>query len=252
MGNGKADDCGGAGNRNVGADRCNAYDRTDWHAPHPKPNSSTNGCAADQPRDWIHPRVVERGGVRCCRRNMDGEPRNVSWSRSMFFRKNRDSSPSTLEPFAPITDFGNSGRESRSEPASPRGFRSLTDAMRTENPDFAFGPRLGNSPATWAGDSEDENPWQPKPLCGSQNVTPDVASHRIDACFASQAFLDDVAWSIETHGLRDDTHLPLEHDLDLELSVMESVQDLSRSVAKGTARRAVKPNPQDALKDWHD
>jgi len=170
----------------------------------------------------------------------------------MFFRKNRDSSSSALEPFAPITACGNSDRESRSEPVTPRGFRSLSDAMRTENPDFAFGPLLGSSPATWAGDSEDENPWQPEPLCVSPSVVSDVSSHRIDACFASQAFLDDVAWSIETHGLRDDTHLPLDHDMDLELSVMESVQDLSRSVAKGTVRRAGKPNPQDALKNWGD
>jgi hypothetical protein len=66
----------------------------------------------------------------------------------------------------------------------------------------------------------------------------DLTSEGVDSCFCSEAFLDDVAWLSQTIEIRLETEEAIADALDLELGLMETVQDLSRILAKTPARRA--------------
>jgi hypothetical protein len=61
----------------------------------------------------------------------------------------------------------------------------------------------------------------------------------LDACYASDAFLDDLDWAAQRHAVESRYGIEAEAIHDEELGMLEAVQDLSRFVARTTPRRAV-------------
>lgn len=150
----------------------------------------------------------------------------------------------SIDGFVPATQWNELRQRFVSEPSQTRGLRSLTAALEAENPEMSdrtlFPIRRGNRSRV---------AWQPdKTAVASDEVVCNRAEFdstgtyafdtEVDVCFASDRFMDHLEWSLQTIDLRSVGNPEGTLDLDLELGLMEAVQDLSRIVARGTARRA--------------
>lgn len=135
--------------------------------------------------------------------------------------------------FVPATHWNEMRKYYGSEPSQVRGLRLPSIALQSENPELADIPALMNRRAQWnLSFLPDANPeYQFSPAT-------DLTSEGVDSCFCSEAFLDDVAWLSQTIEIRLDAEEAMADSLDLELGLMETVQDLSRILAKTPARRS--------------
>jgi len=134
--------------------------------------------------------------------------------------------------YVPATHWTEMRQYYGSEPSQVRGLRLSSIALQSENPELSDIPALMNRRAQWN-------------LSFLPEVTPehhfspatDLSSEGVDSCFCSEAFLDDVAWLSQTIEIRLETEERIADSLDLELGLMETVQDLSRILARTPARR---------------
>jgi hypothetical protein len=125
-----------------------------------------------------------------------------------------------------------------------RGLRRLSQVMETENPENLDG-------------AQTDVRWSISPMdCSmevdvveeSMDLIPDRIVAELDACYASETFMDDLDWALQTYDIcqRD---FGEEDNMDEELEMLEAVQDLTRFVAKTSPRRAatapVKPSIPD-------
>ncbi len=152
--------------------------------------------------------------------------------------------------FLPAMQWNDLRRQLGSAPSGNDGLRSLSNSMRAENPQFDVGGDAFNRRTVDEGPRSDHDGlWnsekgttRPISLNIGRRNTP-VPCERFDACFASQAFLDDVAWDVETFDVQfsDDTEPAM--DMDFELGLLEAVQDVSRLAARSVVRRAAAAPP---------
>jgi hypothetical protein len=135
--------------------------------------------------------------------------------------------------YVPATHWNEMRQYYGSEPSQVRGLRLPSIAMQSENPELADIPAWMNRRAQWnlsfLPDATPEHYFSP---------ATELTSEGVDSCFCSEAFLDDVAWLSQTIEIRLDTEEAMADSLDLELGLMETVQDLSRILAKTPARRS--------------
>ncbi len=135
--------------------------------------------------------------------------------------------------YVPATHWNEMRQYYGSEPSQVRGLRLPSVALQSENPELADIPALMNRRAQW------NLSFLPEATPEHQfSSATDLTSEGVDSCFCSEAFLDDVAWLSQTIEIRLDTEEAIADSLDLELGLMETVQDLSRIMAKTPARRA--------------
>ncbi|MBM3966904.1 MAG: hypothetical protein FJ308_17835 [Planctomycetes bacterium] len=135
--------------------------------------------------------------------------------------------------YVPATHWNEMRQYYGSEPSQVRGLRMPSVALQSENPELADIPALMNRRAQWnlsfLPETNPEHQFSP---------ATDLTSEGVDSCFCSEAFLDDVAWLSQTIEIRLDTEDGFADSIDLELGLMETVQDLSRIMAKTPARRS--------------
>lgn len=118
-------------------------------------------------------------------------------------------------------------------PSRARGLRPLSQAMESENPEnldcSGHSMRWNISPM----DCSSAMDMLHKPL----ELAFDNDLAELDACYASETFLDDLDWALQTYEIcqRD---AKFEDTMDEELEMLEAVQDLTRFVTKVTPRRA--------------
>lgn len=156
-----------------------------------------------------------------------------------------DPAPS-LEGFVPATQWDALRKKHPPRRRGARGLRSLSQAMQTENPDQSDWCK--SSELRWgrssmdlfhAGDGDGivENGVVETALAEAR------AAAQLDACFASESFLDDLDWSLQTYDLchrdfeRDVSEVSSSDAMDAELEMLEAVQDLTRFVARTTPQR---------------
>lgn len=144
-----------------------------------------------------------------------------------------ESEPS-MDSFVPATQWDELRKLYPPKRSRSRGLRRLSQAMETENPENLTGSKADAS-------------WTISPLdCSmeidmveeSMDLVPDRIAAELDACYASEAFMDDLDWALQTYDIcqRDSSE---DENMDEELEMLEAVQDLTRFVAKTSPRRAV-------------
>ena len=134
--------------------------------------------------------------------------------------------------YVPATHWKEMRQYYGSVPSQVRGLRLSSIALQSENPELSDIPALMNRRAQWNLSFLPED----NPEHHFSRAT-DLTSEGVDSCFCSEAFLDDVAWLSQTIEIRLETEEASADSLDLELGLMETVQDLSRILAKTPARR---------------
>jgi hypothetical protein len=140
----------------------------------------------------------------------------------------------TMDFFVPATQWDAVRRLYPPKPRrARRGLRALSQAMESEN--------LENpacAPSTEA--------WRISPMdCASEldfaQVEDDLVLGRavadLDACFASESFIDDLDWALQTYDICHRDSIEADN-MDAELEMLEAVQDLTRFVARTSPRRS--------------
>lgn len=143
---------------------------------------------------------------------------------------------SSMDRFVPASHWDELRRQYPPEPSQKRGLRRLSKAMQSEN------PKCAGLDARWTITANDF----PNEM-GMEILEEDLSRVRavaeLDACFASEAFLDDLDWAAQRYSVESQSEMELTISMDEELEMLEAVQDLSRFVARTTPRRAVSTPP---------
>jgi hypothetical protein len=152
----------------------------------------------------------------------------------MLKRSQSDDSANTdasMERFVPACHWDELRRQYPPEPSQRRGLRRLSSAMQSENPQCASPEAMWTIPAHDC-----------LPEANLELIEEDLSRVRavadLDACYASEAFLDDLDWAAQRHAVESRSDVELEPIHDEELGMLEAVRDLSRFVARTTPRRA--------------
>lgn len=144
---------------------------------------------------------------------------------------NSDGEPA-MDAFVPAARWDELRKRYPPQVHGGRGLRSLSQAMESENPGNLEGPVVNSL-------------WEISPMDSSskleiQQVEEGLAVERAvaesDACFASEMFLDDLDWALQTYDICRRTSAE-EVNMDDELEMLEAVQDLTRFVARTTPQR---------------
>lgn len=143
---------------------------------------------------------------------------------------------SPMDRFVPASHWDELRRQYPPEPSQKRGLRRLSKAMQSEN------PQCTGLETQWTITAHD-CPKEMEMEILEEDLSRVRAVAELDACFASEAFLDDLDWAAQRYSVESQSELELEVSMDEELEMLEAVQDLSRFVARTTPRRAVTAPP---------
>jgi hypothetical protein len=155
-----------------------------------------------------------------------------------------ENNDSSMERFVPACHWDELRRQYPPEPSQKRGLRRLSNAMQSENPECSGIEAKWTIPATDC-----------LPEANLEIIEEDLSLVRtvadLDACYASEAFLDDLDWAAQRFAVDSRANIEVEAVMDEELSMLEAVQDLSRFVARTTPRRAASAPSSRNLSSWN-
>ncbi|MFO0014069.1 MAG: hypothetical protein ACK553_15150 [Planctomycetota bacterium] len=138
-----------------------------------------------------------------------------------------------MDTFVPATQWDALRKLYPPRPSRRRGLRALSQAITSENPENSLGLE---SSVRWRISPSDCSP--DADLAQFENdLVLERAIADLDTCFASEAFLDDLDWALQTYDIRQ-TGMGEEDNMDAELEMLEAVQDLTRFVARTAPRRS--------------
>ena len=139
----------------------------------------------------------------------------------------------TMDSFVPATRWDELRKLYPPKRSRTRGLRRLSQAMETENPENAECSEAGIGWSISPMDCSTE----PDVAEDLMDIVPDRIVAELDACYASEKFMDDLDWALQTYDICERDSVA-EENMDDELEMLEAVQDLTRFVAKTSPRRA--------------
>lgn len=159
------------------------------------------------------------------------------------YKVERSSLESSNDGFVPARDWDALRKQYPHRRSRKRGFRALAEAMESENPECSA------AAGSWVISPMDRLPGLDVGGLLEEDWLVTRAQADLDRCFASESFLDELDWAVQTHGLSfgdggEDVNM------DAELELLEAVQDLTRFVARTTPRRTAADHPaQESIPD---